>query len=167
MCTHTARSSRNEFDMAVATNYSSIIDYSRHCDVMVASRETGPNAHPFWYVLGVFHTRVLHTGQRIVPYNIVEFLWVRWFGIVSRSQTTISETDDSRSTSIVGSGQRSDIDMASKSHAYPRSGLLARRMIWRLGSLTHRLCCMAAISYRQNIDSTKNTAFRCPTSRRS
>lgn len=57
-----------------------------HCDVMVLSPETGPNAHRFWYarVLGVFHAQVVHTGaaatNRLVQH--VKFLWVRWFGIV-------------------------------------------------------------------------------------
>jgi hypothetical protein len=55
-----------------------------HCDVMVASRETGPDAHPFWYarVLGVFHTRVLHMGPAATNRSVqhMEFLWVRWFG---------------------------------------------------------------------------------------
>lgn len=56
-----------------------------HCDVMVLSRETGRNAHPFWYarVLGVFHAKVLHTGPKSRNRSIqrMEFLWVRWFGL--------------------------------------------------------------------------------------
>lgn len=55
-----------------------------HCDVMVTSPETGPNAHPFWYarVLGIFHIRVLHTGPAATNRSVqrMEFLWVRWFG---------------------------------------------------------------------------------------
>jgi hypothetical protein len=55
-----------------------------HCDVMVMSRETGPNSHPFWYarVLGVFHVRVLHTGPAAMNRSVqrMEFLWVRWYG---------------------------------------------------------------------------------------
>ena len=55
------------------------------CNIMVTSRETGPNAHPFWYarVLGVFHVRVVHTGAAATNRSIqrMEFLWVRWFGI--------------------------------------------------------------------------------------
>ncbi|KAF8189081.1 hypothetical protein K438DRAFT_2144948, partial [Mycena galopus ATCC 62051] len=56
-----------------------------HADVMVVSPETGANAHPFWYahVLGIFHTEVLHTGEKS-RYNSsqrMEFLWVRWFGM--------------------------------------------------------------------------------------
>jgi hypothetical protein len=58
-----------------------------HCDVMVMSRETGPNAHPYWYarVLGVFHIRVLHTGPAATNRSVqhLEFLWVRWFGMVN------------------------------------------------------------------------------------
>lgn len=56
-----------------------------HCDVMVLSSESGPDAHPYWYarVLGVFHAQVLHSGpaarNRSVQY--MEFLWVRWFGV--------------------------------------------------------------------------------------
>jgi hypothetical protein len=57
-----------------------------HCDVMVMSRETGPNAHPFWYarVLGVFHAQVYHIGPSAKNCSIqrLEFLWVRWFGMV-------------------------------------------------------------------------------------
>ena len=56
-----------------------------HCDVMVLSTETGPNAHPYWYarVLGVFHAKVLHTGSEARNRSIqhMEFLWVRWFGV--------------------------------------------------------------------------------------
>ena len=51
---------------------------------MVASPETGPNAHPYWYahVLGVFHATVVHTGSaaRNRSMQHMEFLWVRWFG---------------------------------------------------------------------------------------
>jgi hypothetical protein len=57
-----------------------------HCDVMVQSPETGPNAHPYWYarVLGVFRARGLHTGPAARNRSVqhVEFLWVRWFGTV-------------------------------------------------------------------------------------
>lgn len=56
-----------------------------HSDVMVASAETEPGAHPFWYarILGVFHAKVLHTHPNAHNRSIqhVEFLWVRWFGI--------------------------------------------------------------------------------------
>jgi hypothetical protein len=55
-------------------------------DVMVLSPEEGADAHPYWYarVLGVFHARVLHTGPQAVNRSVqrMEFLWVRWFGIV-------------------------------------------------------------------------------------
>lgn len=56
-----------------------------HCDVMVLSTETGPNAHPYWYarVLGVFHAKVLHSGPEARNRSVqhMEFLWVRWFGV--------------------------------------------------------------------------------------
>jgi hypothetical protein len=56
-----------------------------HCDVMVVSPETGPNAHPYWYarVLGVFHAKVMHIGPEALNRSIqhIEFLWVRWFGV--------------------------------------------------------------------------------------
>jgi hypothetical protein len=56
-----------------------------HCDVMILSPETGPNAHPFWYarVLGVFHAKVLHIGPDARNHSVqcIEFLWVCWFGI--------------------------------------------------------------------------------------
>jgi hypothetical protein len=56
-----------------------------HCDVVVLSTETAPNAHPYWYarVLGVFHAKVLHTGPAGRNHSVqhMEFLWVRWFGI--------------------------------------------------------------------------------------
>jgi len=58
-----------------------------HCDVMVMSRDAGPNAHPYWYarVLGVFHIRVLHTGPAATNRSVqhLEFLWVQWFGTVN------------------------------------------------------------------------------------
>jgi len=56
-----------------------------HCNVMVVSQETGPNAHPYWYarVLGVFHAQVMHIGPEAQNRSIqhMEFLWVRWFGV--------------------------------------------------------------------------------------
>lgn len=56
-----------------------------HCDVMVLSTETGPNAHRYWYarVLGVFHANVMHSGPEARNRTIqhMEFLWVRWFGM--------------------------------------------------------------------------------------
>ena len=61
-----------------------------HSDVMVLSREGGPNAHPYWYarVLGVFHVRLLHTGAAATNRSVqrMEFLWVRWFGTVDGHQ---------------------------------------------------------------------------------
>ena len=48
--------------------------------VMLLSREDGPNAHPFWYaeVLGAFLITVCHSGIE----RTMDFLWVRWFGVV-------------------------------------------------------------------------------------
>ena len=57
-----------------------------HPFIMVASPETEPDAHPFWYaaVLGIFHADVQHTGRRSCDFRLreVEFLWVRWLGVV-------------------------------------------------------------------------------------
>jgi hypothetical protein len=53
---------------------------------MVESREDSLNSHPFWYarVLGVFHAQIFHTGPHARNRSIqhMEFLWVRWFGII-------------------------------------------------------------------------------------
>jgi hypothetical protein len=61
-----------------------------HCDIMVQSQEDPTNGHPFWYarVLGVFHAQVYHTGPlaRNRSLQHIEFLWVRWFGIVGGTQ---------------------------------------------------------------------------------
>ncbi|KIJ58626.1 hypothetical protein HYDPIDRAFT_33994 [Hydnomerulius pinastri MD-312] len=48
--------------------------------VMVLSREQGPDAHPFWYaqVLGAFLIKVHYAGVE----QTMDFLWVRWFGVV-------------------------------------------------------------------------------------
>lgn len=57
-----------------------------HPDVIVLSAETGRNAHPFWYarVLGIFHADVVHKGPQARDHAAqrMEFLWVRWFGVV-------------------------------------------------------------------------------------
>jgi len=62
------------------------INQQTHCDVMVKSQEDPTNGHAFWYarVLGVFHVQVFHTGPLARNGSIqhIEFLWVRWFGIV-------------------------------------------------------------------------------------
>lgn len=57
-----------------------------HCNIMVRSPVTEPDEHPFWYarVLGLFHAKVM----RVEPNRgssqpmFVEFLWVRWYGVV-------------------------------------------------------------------------------------
>jgi hypothetical protein len=63
-----------------------IINPRTHADVMVMSAETGRDAHPFWYarVLSIFHVNVVHKGpqSRSLATQRMEFLWVRWFGIV-------------------------------------------------------------------------------------
>ncbi|KAH7917363.1 hypothetical protein BV22DRAFT_1026465, partial [Leucogyrophana mollusca] len=55
-------------------------------NIFVASRESEPDSHPYWYarVLGIFHARVLHTGKDFEnrPPQTMEFLWIRWFGVV-------------------------------------------------------------------------------------
>lgn len=62
-----------------------------HCDVMMKSPETQRGAHPYWYarVLGIFHTKVLHTGPSARNRSIqhIEFLWVRWFGVEPNYQS--------------------------------------------------------------------------------
>lgn len=62
------------------------INSRTHPFVMVPSPETEPGSHPFWYacVLGVFHAEVQHTGQHSRNFRPqkMEFLWVRWLGIV-------------------------------------------------------------------------------------
>ncbi|KAH7927896.1 hypothetical protein BV22DRAFT_1006163 [Leucogyrophana mollusca] len=58
----------------------------KDCVVMTLSREDGDGAHPFWYarVLRAFHIRVLHVGPnaRNRSPQTLEFLWVRWFGVM-------------------------------------------------------------------------------------
>jgi hypothetical protein len=57
-----------------------------HSDVMVLSREDSPDSHPFWFarVLSVFQAKLFHVGPSATDRSIrnMEFLWVRWFGIV-------------------------------------------------------------------------------------
>ncbi|KIO07302.1 hypothetical protein M404DRAFT_136269, partial [Pisolithus tinctorius Marx 270] len=52
--------------------------------VMMLSREESPNAHPFWYarVLGAFLINVCYSGTE----QTMEFLWVRWLGVVPSYQ---------------------------------------------------------------------------------
>lgn len=67
-----------------------------HSDVMVLSHEDDPNAHPYWYarVIGVFHLKVLHLDSSATNRSVqhMEFLWVRWFGMVPghRFGTTVA-----------------------------------------------------------------------------
>ena len=60
-----------------------------HPFIIVSSPETEAGAHPFWYaaVLGIFHADVQHTGLtqddlRDFRFKKMEFLWVRWLGVV-------------------------------------------------------------------------------------
>ena len=48
--------------------------------VMLLSRKDGPNAHPFWYAeaLGAFLITIDYSGTE----QVMEFLWVRWFGVM-------------------------------------------------------------------------------------
>jgi len=56
------------------------------CFVMTLSWKDEPNAHPFWYcqVIRAFHIDVLHVGPntRCRSVQTMEFLWVRWLGVV-------------------------------------------------------------------------------------
>jgi len=62
------------------------INPKTHPFVIVPSPETEKGAHPFWYaaVLGVFHADVQHAAEdsRDFRFNKMEFLWVRWLGVV-------------------------------------------------------------------------------------
>ena len=57
-----------------------------HPDIMVLSGEDRGNLdlHPYWYarVLGIYHAEVRHDRPNAVSSDIqvLEFLWVRWFG---------------------------------------------------------------------------------------
>ncbi|KJA13983.1 hypothetical protein HYPSUDRAFT_150920, partial [Hypholoma sublateritium FD-334 SS-4] len=79
----TARINYTTYDLRRAYD---TINPRTHPFVMVASPETEPGAHPFWYaaVMGVFHANVQHTGQASQDYRFwrTEFLWVRWLGVV-------------------------------------------------------------------------------------
>jgi hypothetical protein len=62
------------------------VNSTTHPFIMVSSPETEKGAHPFWYaaVLGVFHADVQYSGgdSQDFRYNRMEFLWVRWLGVV-------------------------------------------------------------------------------------
>lgn len=57
-----------------------------HCDVMVASPDTSAKAHRFWYarVLGICYVWVCddRPGSPNRAAQRVDFLWIRWFGMV-------------------------------------------------------------------------------------
>ena len=62
---------------------------------MVMSPELGEDVHPFWYaqVLSVFHTQVLHADLAATNKSVqnIEFLWVRWLGLVPGCQFGFKE----------------------------------------------------------------------------
>jgi hypothetical protein len=74
---YTTYDMRREFDT---------INPKTHPFVMVPSPETETGTHPFWYaaVLGVFHADIQHAGNdsRDFRFRRMEFLWVRWLGVV-------------------------------------------------------------------------------------
>ena len=74
---YTTYDMRRDFDTVNSTT---------HPFIMVSSPETEKGAHPFWYaaVLGVFHADVQYTAEdsRDFRHNRMEFLWVRWLGVV-------------------------------------------------------------------------------------
>ena len=80
---HTARFNYTTYDMRRGHD---TINPRTHPFVMVASPETEPGSHPFWYaaVIGVFHANVQHVGKDSRDYRPrrMEFLWVRWLGVV-------------------------------------------------------------------------------------
>ena len=76
---HTARINYTTYDVRRAFD---TVNPRTHSFVMVASPETAPNSHPFWYasVMGIFHADVQHVGKDSRDYSFrkMEFLWVRW-----------------------------------------------------------------------------------------
>lgn len=80
---HTARINYTTYDMRRGYD---TINPRTHPFVMVASSENAPDPHPFWYaaVLGVFHANVQHVGKDSRDFSVrrMEFLWVRWLGVV-------------------------------------------------------------------------------------
>ena len=80
---HTARINYTTYDMWRAYD---TINPCTHPFVIVASPETAPGSHPFWYaaVIGVFYANVQHVGKDSRDYRVrrMEFLWVRWLGVV-------------------------------------------------------------------------------------
>ncbi|KAF8835227.1 hypothetical protein BDN67DRAFT_1015721 [Paxillus ammoniavirescens] len=61
------------------------INYTTYnADIMMLSGERGPDTHPFWYahVLGAFHIDVEYIGTNPCTKRTMDFLWVRWFGVV-------------------------------------------------------------------------------------
>ena len=79
----TARINYTTYDLQRAHD---TINPRNHPYIMVASPETDPGSHPFWYaaVIGIFHATVQHVGKDSQNYRPqpMEFLWVRWLGVV-------------------------------------------------------------------------------------
>lgn len=79
----TARINYTTYDMRRAYD---TINPRTHPFVIVASGETAAGSHPFWYaaVIGIFHANVQHVGKDSRDYRVrrMEFLWVRWLGVV-------------------------------------------------------------------------------------
>ena len=80
---HTARINYTTYDLRWAYD---TINPRTHPFVMVASPESAPGSHPFWYaaVIGIFHAQVQHIGKDSRDYRPrqMEFLWVRWLGTI-------------------------------------------------------------------------------------
>ena len=80
---HTARINYTTSDMRRGYD---TINPRTHPFVIAASPETETGCHPFWYaaVIGVFHANVQHVGKASRDYRPqrMEFLWVRWMGLV-------------------------------------------------------------------------------------
>ncbi len=78
----TARINYTTYDLRRAHD---TVNPRTHPYVILASPETDPNAHPFWYasVIGIFHADIQHIGKKSQDYSPrrMEFLWVRWLGL--------------------------------------------------------------------------------------
>ena len=74
--------------------------YNIHCEqdtlcpghdafIMMLSQKNGPGAHPFWYaqILGAF---LISLHYRDVN-QMIEVLWVRWFGVIPGHQWGINK----------------------------------------------------------------------------
>ena len=52
-----------------------------HANIMVLSKETEPNAHPYWYacIISIYHTLIWHNSSP--DPTLIEFLLIRWYGL--------------------------------------------------------------------------------------